>query len=108
MVWMPSISEDRPATVVPKITSSRPVSRPSRMAEGALKDRVEGQAVAASLTAQRLGECFGQFDNDLFRKSRSRRPGSAAASRVGSSKPSSALCQTAWAAWRSCAAIQPR
>ena len=41
---------------------------------GALEDRVEGQAVAASLTAERLGECFGQFDNDLFRQSRSRRP----------------------------------
>jgi hypothetical protein len=29
---------------------------------GALEDLVEGQAVAASLTAERLGECFGQFD----------------------------------------------
>ena len=35
MVSMPAISGGRPATVTPNTTSSRPVSRPSRIAQAA-------------------------------------------------------------------------
>ena len=35
MVSMPAISGGRPATVTPNTTSSRPVSRPSRMPQAA-------------------------------------------------------------------------
>ena len=44
MLSMPAISGGRPATVTPNTTSSRPVSRPSSIAHGALDVGVERQA----------------------------------------------------------------
>ena len=67
MLSMPAISGGRPATVTPNTTSSRPVSRPSRMRPGRLDHGVEREALRARLPGQRRGHRLAQLQRDLSR-----------------------------------------
>ena len=91
MLSMPAISGGRPATVTPNTTSSRPVSRPSRMPQAAWIKVFSVRPCCARLPGQRRGQRLAQRQRDLLGRDR-HSPGLAAApARVPSSKPGQCL-----------------
>ena len=107
MPSMPAISGGRPATVTPNTTSSRPLSRPSRIAHAAW---IKVFSVSPCSRACRVSAAVSGSlsDSVICSGATGTRPGSCGAKRVGSSSPAKAARQAASAAPRSCPAIHAR
>ena len=70
MLSMPAISGGRPATVTPNTTSSRPVSRPSRMPQAAWTTVLSVRPCCARLPGERRGQRLAQRQRDLLGRDR--------------------------------------
>ena len=92
MLSMPAISGGRPATVTPNTTSSRPVRRPSRIAQAAWMKVLSVRPCGARLPRQRRGQRLAQRKRDLLGRNRRpprivrRQPASASSSPANASR----------------------
>ena len=100
MLSMPAISGGRPATVMPNTTSSRPVSRPSRIAHAACIKVLSVRPCARACRVNAVVR-LSLSDSVICSGATGTRLRSGGATCVPSSSPAKASCQAAIAAARS-------